>query len=365
MLLWEKPVEQVALDTPKGIRLLLDVESVRRSEKTVSCCIRKYSGDDPDVTDGMAIYAAASFSPDVCRMDGLSPDGGGRPLRSGQITVTAGRGIGVVRRRGLPVAPDEPAINPVPRAMLFRELKKQCEKAGCTASVYIHLWIPDGERLALRTFNPRLGIEGGLSILGTSGIVEPMSEQALIDTIRTEMRMLFENGYAYMYIVPGNYGADFLEEAIGFRGEASVKCSNYIGETLDMAVSMGVKGLLLVGHAGKFFKLAAGIMNTHSRVADCRMEPLAVQAALLGADRVLIGRIMDAPTTTRAVDILDEAGLLEPVMAGIMERIRFYVHNRCRGQIEAGVIVFLPGRGILGSTKEADRLAERIRMQED
>lgn len=354
MLFTNEITEQIEFDTPKGISLLLDVENIVREKDRVTCCIRKYSGDDPDVTDGLDIYACASRNP-------FGEKGGANPVSGGSIVITAGEGIGVVTKKGLPVSPGEPAINPVPRAMLFKELQAECDRAGYEGKLYVRLWIPRGRELAKKTFNPRLGIVGGLSVLGTSGIVEPMSEKALVDTIKIELSMLKEEGYTYCYVVPGNYGADFLEQSIGFDGRASVKCSNFVGETIDMACRLGMKGILLVGHAGKFIKLAAGIMNTHSRWADCRIEPLAMQAALAGADINLIRELAKSPTTTHAIRLLDGAGLLGAVMDGIMEKIGFYIKNRCRNEMEIGAIVFLPEFGILGKTENVPKLQKLIK----
>lgn len=360
MLFTRQEPKEIRLETPSGICLFLDVDDISLSEEAASCCVQKYSGDDPDVTDGLCIYArAARETVDVSDEHRFSA----KPIREGRITVTAGEGVGVATKKGLPVAAGEWAINPVPRSMLLREVAEECRRAQYTGSLHIHIWIPNGKRLSQRTFNPRLGIVGGLSILGTSGIVEPMSERALVDTIRTEMRVLKENGYSYCYIVPGNYGADFLEEQIGFEGAASVKCSNFIGETLDMAVRLSMKGVLLVGHIGKFVKLAAGIMNTHSRMADCRLEPLAVQAAMCGADGAWLRPFMGCATTTQAVGMLDEACLLTPVMEGLMERIAFYTRERVKGKLDVETIVFLPERGILGQTDGAIRMQACIREE--
>ena len=137
---------------------------------------------------------------------------------------------------------------------------------------------------------------GGISILGTTGIVEPMSEDALIKTIQAEIDAIVAGGEENLLLCPGNYGRDLAEEQLGLDFEKGVKCSNYIGETLDYAVYKKVKNILLVGHAGKLSKLAAGIMNTHSKVADCRCEIFAAHAALLGADRELVAAIMEAAT---------------------------------------------------------------------
>ena len=214
--------------------------------------------------------------------------------------------------------------------------------------------------VAKKTFNPRLGIEGGISILGTTGIVEPMSEKALTDTIYLEMKMLKENGTDWCYVVPGNYGMDFLRKKLHVDTALLVKCSNYVGETIEDAKLLGMKGILLIGHIGKFIKLAAGVMNTHSRQADCRMEVLGVHAAMNGADAAVVREIMDCINTTEAMEILRREKLIEPVMESVMKRIEFFLKNRAGEELEIGVILFSTEDGILGKSENADELLKKI-----
>lgn len=167
--------------------------------------------------------------------------------------------------------------------MIAREVEQVIEEEGYEGGLKVTIWTPEGEKIGKRTFNPRLGIQGGISILGTSGIVEPMSEAALIKSIEIEMRMRVENGGRYLLVTPGNYGAAYLKEHIELDFSQNIKCSNYVGETIDMAVGMEAKGILFISHIGKFIKVAAGIMNTHSRSADGRAEIMAANAVRAGA----------------------------------------------------------------------------------
>ena len=230
--------------------------------------------------------------------------------------------------------------------------------------VKVLISIPGGEETAKKTFNPRLGIIGGLSVLGTSGIVEPMSEKALTDTIYLEMKMLRESGRIYCYAVPGNYGIDFLTESMGIDPDLAVKCSNYVGETIDDARLLGMKGLLLIGHVGKFIKLAAGVMNTHSRQADCRMEVFASHAAMAGADADTVKAVMACLNTTEAIRILKKKALLQDVMKTVTERIGFYLRQRAGDELEIGAVVFSSEEGILGQTENAARLSEKIERRQ-
>lgn len=349
MLFSGEEFRQVRLMTPKGIELYLDVEDVTRLPDRVECAVRKYSGDDPDVTDGLLIYAKVEKGDE--ESSGL------------RVILDGGIGVGRVTKPGLEQQIGQAAINKVPRRMITEEVERICRACGYCGEMKVTISIPDGEETAKKTFNPRLGIVGGLSVLGTSGIVEPMSEKALTDTIYLEMKMLRESGYSCCYAVPGNYGMDFLTDQLGINPDLAVKCSNYVGDTIDDAKLLGMKGLLLIGHVGKFIKLAAGVMNTHSRTADCRMEVFTSHAAMAGADAAVVKEIMACLNTTEAVKILKDRGLLQDIMKTVMERITFYLRQRAGGELETGAVVFSGEEGILGQTENAERLLGLIERQ--
>ncbi len=348
MLLSGNPVSSVRLTTPKGIDLELEVEEARLTEQEACCAVRKDAGDDPDVTDGLLIYAAVSRIPDP------------------GIRIEGGAGVGRVTREGLEQPVGSAAINRVPRQMIREGVAEVCRHYGYGGGLLVVISAPGGEELAGKTFNPRLGIEGGISILGTSGIVEPMSEEALIETIRVEIRMRMAAGSKILLLVPGNYGMEFLEEYGPGLLDCAVKFSNFLGEAIDAAVLYGAKGILLVGHIGKLVKLAAGIMNTHSRNADARMEVLTAHAAVLGAGADTARALMDCITTDEALDILKSRGLLEPVMERLMERMEFYISHRSRGALSCAVVTFSRKYGILGKTSKADNFLEYLKgVRED
>ena len=349
MLFSGEEFRQVRLMTPKGIELYLEVEDVTRLPDRVECAVRKYSGDEPDVTDGLLIYAKVEKGDE--ESSGL------------RVILDGGIGVGRVTKPGLEQQIGQAAINKVPRRMITEEVERICRACGYCGEMKVTISIPDGEETAKKTFNPRLGIVGGLSVLGTSGIVEPMSEKALTDTIYLEMKMLRESGYSCCYAVPGNYGMDFLTDQLGINPDLAVKCSNYVGDTIDDAKLLGMKGLLLIGHVGKFIKLAAGVMNTHSRTADCRMEVFASHAAMAGADAAVVKEIMACLNTTEAVKILKDRGLLQDIMKTVMERITFYLRQRAGGELETGAVVFSGEEGILGQTENAERLLGLIERQ--
>lgn len=224
--------------------------------------------------------------------------------------------------------------------------------------------------------NPRLGIVDGLSILGTTGLVEPMSEQALTRTIELEMNMRKEDGATVLCLVPGNYGSEFLEEKLGIRPEYAVKCSNYVGDALDMAVVLGFQKVLLVGHIGKFVKLAAGIWNTHSRIADGRVEIFLSVLAELAWERgkrdpegaldllSLVPEFRESVTTDEMLSILERIGMRESILERMMERITWNLGQRTRGQIETGLVMFSRERGLLGQTGPVEELIGEIQTKE-
>ncbi len=338
MLLEQRTTDQVDLMTPKGMLLNLTVLEAKVTLEEASCGIRKDAGDDPDVTDGIMVYASVS-----------------KQLEPGVI-LDGGLGVGRVTKKGLEQQPGEAAINKIPRKMIKEAVMEVMEDLDYPGGMKVIISIPQGVEIAKKTFNPRLGIEGGISVLGTSGIVEPMSEEALKETIHLEVRMLKASGKTYMLCSPGNYGVDFAKETLGLDLDNAVKCSNYIGDTIDYAVQEGLDGVLLIGHIGKLVKLAAGIMNTHSRHSDGRMEILTAYAAMAGGDSKLLKKLMTANTTEEALEYIKEEGLLEAAMELIMERIYFYLNKRAYDKLKLGAITFSNQLGLLGKTKGVEEL---------
>lgn len=341
LLLTGRAPEAVSLTTPKGIEVSVSLAEAELPEagQAARCAVRKNAGDDYDVTDGMLVWAAVrkSAAPGV-RIDG-------------------GEGVGRVTRPGLDQPVGAAAINRVPRRMIEEQVRAACDELGYDGGMEVVISIPGGAEAAARTFNPVLGVEGGLSILGTSGIVEPMSEQAIVDTIAVQQRQAAEEGAEGLILTPGNYGEEFLKEAgLDRTGLPVVKCSNFLGEALDIAAAQGFRRVLLVGHIGKLVKAAGGIMNTHSKYADCRMELFCAHAALCGADRTLCRALMDAATTDRCIELLDEAGLRGPVMDSLLAAIQLHLERRATGAYQTGAVVFSNVYGLLGLTDKAKEI---------
>ena len=359
MLLGEEAVEQVSVETPGGVRFLLSVEEIRRASGWVSCAVRKDGGDDPDVTHGMQICARVGVAPPEPETAGgwYEYENGGLTLK-----IKGGVGIGLVTKAGLSCEVGKHAINPVPRDMIFKHVERVCAGRDFAGTLWIVIFAPEGEARALDTFNGRLGIRGGISILGTTGIVEPMSEAALLATIRLDIRQQAAGGPGTLVLTPGNYGETFVRECLGLDLDRAVKCSNYIGASIDMAVEEGIRGVLLVGHAGKLVKVAAGIMNTHSSVADGRMEILAAHGAACGAGPELVEQILESITVDQALEYMEQVpGLGQAVMDRVIRRMDGCLRRRAGKAMKIEAVVFTNARGILGRTKGADGLIEKIK----
>lgn len=336
---------EITLLTPKGILLTLPLLDVVREDSYVSCAVRKDSGDDPDQTDGVLIYAKVSK-----RDDSL-------------IIIEGGNGVGRVTKPGLSCKVGEAAINPGPRAQIEAQLRQVAQEYGYQGGFSVLISVPGGEELAKKTFNPRLGIVGGISILGTSGIVEPMSESALKDSIRLELHMLRESGQKSVILVPGNYGEQFVRQTMGIKNAPIVLCSNFVGDSIDDAVTEGFERLLLVGHIGKFIKLSGGIMNTHSSMADCRMELLGIHALLAGASTEQVATLMFCMTTEDAISKLKEWDLLDKTMCSVMKKTEESISSRADGVL-SGVVMFSNRFGVLGQTSHANRILQQIKETE-
>ena len=342
MLLTGEKVEEVALETPKGILLHLLIEDIRMNTDEVICAVRKDGGDDPDVTHGILVYARV------------------KKTFGKEVSIDGGIGVGRVTRQGLSQPPGAAAINDIPRKMIRENVEAVCKEYGFDGGMDVMIEIPAGVELAKKTFNPRLGIEGGISVLGTSGIVVPMSEAALVASIKLEMQMLVKAGAEYLVITPGNYGQVFSENQIQVDLTYSMKCSNYVGETLDMAREMGVKGILFIAHIGKFIKTAGGIMNTHSRNADSRAELMAANALRAGAGYETVMKILNSITTEESVDILIKDHMLKKTMQQIEEKVDYYLNKRSGENLQVGAILFSNVYGELGRTRLADELLDEI-----
>ena len=346
-LLTGETLPAVRIATPAGVAVEAELLQHAAGEGWAACAVRKDGGDDPDVTDGALIFA---------RVERTDTPG---------IIIDGGEGVGRVTLPGLDQPVGAAAINSTPRRMIAEQLESAAAKAGYTGGLRAVISVPEGEALARRTFNPRLGIVGGISILGTSGIVKPMSEAALLDSLYLEMDQRRAAGTEDLLLTPGNYGESFAREVLGLNLHRWCMCSNYLGAAIDHAAGAGFRSVLVVGHLGKLIKAAAGCMNTHSKTADARRETLTAHAALAGADRALLRALFDSPTTDAGVELLKQAGLLGPVMASIGEALDGQLKRRAGEGLTIEALFFSNQYGILGKTPGAERLLALHRAAPD
>ncbi len=442
MLFTKEKTETVRITVPRGDVFYAQILDISLREDSVKCAVKKDAGDDPDVTDGLLIYAevrrredgdaggksdrpdladgsadktgecsaddsddppgecraddsddppgecstddsadtpgecsadGSADTPGECRADDVeinSTNAMGDGKGAVSIRILGGEGVGRVTKGGLDQKIGEYAINSVPRQMIKEAVSGAYEEASAAADlrdfyltgIDVIISVPGGEEAAKRTFNERLGIVGGISIIGTSGIVEPMSRKAVIDTIRLELGQYHDMYGDSVVISPGNYGQRFLMDEYGFDIDKAVKCSNFIGETIESCVDIGFKNVLICGHVGKLIKLGAGIMNTHSHEADARMEVLSAAGIRLGLDNEMLNRILDANTTTEALRIIGEDSLvnIKQIMSLVMERIIYYLDMKCRNRIKCECMIYCDGYGLLAASYGAEALLDDI-----
>lgn len=349
MLLTGSVKDEIEIITPGGAVFRTEVEDIFREGNRVRCAVVKDGGDDPDVTTGLHVTAEVRAEE---RADG--------PL---EIQIEGGPGVGRVTLPGLDQPVGNAAINRVPRQMIEKELSEVAELLDFRGRIRVILSVPGGEAAAERTFNPRLGIEGGISILGTTGIVEPMSTRAILDTIRVELNQRKALGDRIAAVSPGNYGLNFMKETYGYDLNRSVKCSNYVGDTVDMVREMDFRGMLLTGHIGKLIKVSGGIMNTHSKEGDARMELLAAGVIRAGGSMDTLRGILNCRVTEEALGIIqgESPALLRKSMESVMDRILYYLRKRAGEELPVECILYSNEFGLLAASPGAMDMLEELR----
>ena len=347
MLLNDCYINNISIVTLKGIKIDIEILDIDKKDDYVSCAVKKDSGDDPDVTNGILIYAKVSKN------------------NTKEIFIDGGIGIGRVTKPGLDQSVGFAAINSTPRKTIKEEVQKVIDETHFPNGLDVIISAPMGEEIAKRTFNPKLGIVGGISILGTTGIVVPMSEDAIIDTIKTEMRMHLACKEVDCIFTPGNYGEAFLKDNYNITKDKVIQCSNYIIDAINYANEVNFKSITLVGHIGKMIKLAGGMVNTHSKYGDNRMETFYEISKKYGLSEDGLNKIKEAVTTDEMIKIIDNEKLLNPVMEEVVRKIIDVVNHKMNNKIEFDVIVFSNVYGLLASSKPVKEILNKFGDEND
>ena len=344
MLFKQESMDSVAITTPNQTDLIIDVLNPQFKDNVATCSIEKDSGDDPDITNGILVSSKVTLLPD-----------------SSEIIIEGGKGVGKVTKGGLDQPVGMSAINSVPRKMIKDSLNELAMQYNYKGGFHVLISVPKGEEIAKKTFNPELGIVGGISILGTTGIVEPMSAKALADSIKVEISVIAAESNESILIFLGNFGKKFTEEELNLSTKPGIMCSNFIDVALDSSVEFGFKNILIVGHIGKLVKLGIGMFNTHSHNGDGRIETLLSCALEAGANIEILNEIQKCVTTNAALDILYENDLLTKTMDVLNGRIGHNIDRRIPEDINVGFICFANTgeySGVLFESENADDLKE-------
>ena len=327
----EEKLDEITIETPQKINITMPIDSINVGKDFVECSILKFSGDDPDITNGIEIKAKVRRlrqDEEVVQMHDFNEH-----EYAEYISLKGGEGVGTVNKDGLFIPKGEPAINPVPRLMIRDEVMKVLPDGE---RVEVEICVPQGREIAKKTFNPRLGIEGGISILGTKGIVYPMSEDALKASIKLEINQRSLNKEK-LVLTFGNIGENYCME-LGYAPDEIVICSNYIGFALECCIAAKVKSVVVVGHIGKMSKIAYGCFNTHSRINGVRLEVFALELALLGYDISLVKEVLQQKTCEGAVKFLGEGyhKLYENMGIKILQKIKEYTY----GELQVDAVLY-------------------------
>lgn len=371
-LLSGKLPQQVEVVLPEGQHAVWKPEYQEEEPCQGYVRVQKDAGDDPDVTHGSWVYAHVQVLEET-ELEEKRQTGSGYWLEEEpQVYLDGGVGIGIVTKPGLSCPVGHYAINPVPRKMILSAVEEERVRLGFRGCLEVQIAIPSGVELAAKTFNPKLGIQGGISVLGTTGIVKPMSEEALLATIRLDIHMKAVAGEGALLMAPGNYGETFLRETMGIPMGEAVLSSNFVADAMQMLREENVKEVLFVSHIGKLIKVSAGIPNTHSKYGDGRMEEMARLTALRlethgDAQKTedLLGQILGSNTTDEALEYLDKAkkGLAKQILTDAAESAKVHLESWAGGALQAEVVTFSTALQITGKSRGADSLFEKWKSE--
>jgi cobalt-precorrin-5B (C1)-methyltransferase len=316
-----KEVNKVKIETPIG-KLDIDIENSQKlTDIHGRASVIKRSYHDPDVTRNLKIFA------DVKITDTTG------------LIINGGEGVGLVTKPGLQISVGEPAINPIPKKMIRSNLESLLPQ---DKGVEVIISVPGGEKVAANTLNPRLGIIGGISILGTTGLARSMNWESYQKSFKCQLDVAVAEKYKELVFVPGNIGDKIAQNILDVDDDQIIQMGNLVGYMLHEASKANIEHLILLGHAGKIIKIAAGIFNTEHRTADGRREIISTHAALQNASAILVNQIYHSNTTEEMIDLLDKVNLIETVFNSIAKAVNERCQDKYHGELDV-VIVKMDG----------------------
>lgn len=322
------PVSSVSVRLPKGGAAEFAVERCERGApaRAATCSVVKDAGDDPDVTHGAEIVATVSIEP------------GGPP---GEVAIEGGEGVGTVTKPGLGLEIGASAINPVPRSMIASEVGEAAAPllAG-GASIRVVVSVPSGRELAPRTDNPRLGIAGGISILGTRGIVVPFSTAAFAASIRQSIDVAVAMGDRRIVLSTGGRSEEFARALTGLADHCYVQMGDFAGYAVEQCAKKGVEEAVVAGFIGKLAKMAAGAAQTHVKGSKVDTAFLARLAEGSGAAPAEAERVRGANTARHALEIAGGQPWAGAFLGGVCEKVHSHMRRRAGGGLRLEVVMF-------------------------
>ena len=330
--LLDHPVDHVGIPSPLGIRFEIQIKECKKlSNDTAVACAVKNAGEDIDVTDKLEISAKVTLTDD------------------GDIKIKGGKGVGTVTKHGLPVPVGEVAINPTPRKMITQAIKEALPEGK---GVIVTITVPEGEIVAKKTQNQKLGIVDGISILGTTGVVRPLSIATYMRSLVPQLDVVLAQNPRHIFLVPGNIGERLAKQVFNVPEDSIVQTGDFMGYMLHKAAEKGIKRVTVFGHPGKLVKLAAGIFNTHHKKGDARMQVIAAYAGAAGAETKLIQQILQSNTTEETIKLLQQANLVKPTFDQIAQQARLWVLEKTQNKLEVNVVIVSMDGTILGTTQK-------------
>jgi len=321
--------DTVDLTTPADVTLKLNLIHRRVGKDFAECAVRKYSGDDPDITNGCEVYVRVTRS------------------EANGVRFIGGDGVGLVTKPGLQISQGEPAINPVPRSMIKDSLKEVLGKHG---GLEISVSVPEGKKLAKKTFNGRLGIVDGISIIGTTGIVRPMSLDSFKVSLLCGLDVAKAAGHDSIVLVPGSIGETGFLKHFNISKYQVIQMSNFVGFMLDEAVKRGFSNVIIGGHPGKLAKLIRGDFNTHSSKSKPANDILIKIFKREKISSALINELNDSSTVEGMVEIIKEHNFMQ-VFDRIADDVQSAAGRHILSKAKIGTILFDMRKNIIGVSK--------------